>query len=65
MKNYSTYVNDARRLSSVALSESEDPANVDKKLQQMREHIRQSRLTVYQKEFLLNQLCAIREMAHA
>ena len=65
MKSYSTYVNDARRLSSEALNENEDQANVEKKLLQMQENIRQSQLTVYQKEFLLNQLCSIREMEHA
>jgi hypothetical protein len=65
MKSYNTYEKDTRRLCSEALQGSDDPACTGKKLSRMQEKIRQSQLTVYQKEFLLNQLCSIREMEHA
>jgi len=58
MKNYKSYANEAHRLCVKALEGSSDSASINEELTRMQEKVRQSRLTVYQKDFLIQQLRA-------
>ena len=58
MKNYKSYVLEAHRLCEKALEGNPDSARINEELTRMQEKVRQSRLTVYQKDFLIQQLRA-------
>lgn len=64
MKKFDAYVQEANRLCDKALAES-NASIASQRLLHMHEKISRSKLTVYQKYFLLRQLRATREIMHA
>lgn len=61
MKNFNAYVKDANRLCQEILG-ARDANNANKKLNCMQEKINHSRLNIYQKDSLIQQLHSISEI---
>jgi hypothetical protein len=64
MKSFKAYVQEANRVCTKVLDER-DSTRANQKLIQMQEKIRQSQLTVYQKDFLLQRLRSTNETSYA
>lgn len=64
MQHYADYVRAAQKLCAVDTKPGANSARLEEKLRRLLRKISQSQLTVYQKDFLLRQLQASRNIAH-
>jgi hypothetical protein len=65
VKYYESYVRETHKLCLSATGESANGAEFNEQLRQMHEKIINSRLTVYQKDFLLQELSSTHEAKQA